>query len=109
MSAWLSALGLPPPPAARIAELQRQLAGTDGADFRGLEEGDLPDLVVVDGGKGQLGVARAVMTDLGVEDVSLVSLAKSRVEDSDASAATTRSCTGGICRSNRPASATRPS
>jgi excinuclease ABC subunit C len=45
---------------------------------RGLEEGDLPDLVVIDGGKGQLEVARAVFRDLGVEGVDLVSLAKSR-------------------------------
>jgi len=35
---------------------------------RGLEEGDLPDLLVVDGGKGQLSAARAVMAELGVRD-----------------------------------------
>jgi excinuclease ABC subunit C len=46
---------------------------------RGLEEGDLPDLIVVDGGKGQLGVARAVFADLSIEGVDLVGLAKSRV------------------------------
>ncbi|MEL6185868.1 MAG: excinuclease ABC subunit UvrC [Myxococcota bacterium] len=55
---------------------------------RGLEERDLPDLVVIDGGKGQLEVARAVFRDLGVEGVDLVSLAKSRVvgrDDADGS------------------------
>ena len=46
---------------------------------RALEEGDLPDLVVIDGGKGQLGVARAVFKDLEIERVDLISLAKSRV------------------------------
>jgi excinuclease ABC subunit C len=46
---------------------------------RGLEEEDLPDLIVIDGGKGQLGVAVAVMEDLGVEGVDLVGLAKARV------------------------------
>lgn len=46
---------------------------------RGLEEADLPDLIVIDGGKGQLGVAVAVMEDLGVEGVDLVGLAKARV------------------------------
>lgn len=46
---------------------------------RGLAEDDLPDLIVVDGGKGQLNVARAVFDDLGVETVDLVSLAKSRI------------------------------
>jgi len=35
---------------------------------RGLEEGELPDLLVVDGGKGQLSAARAVMAELGVRD-----------------------------------------
>jgi len=35
---------------------------------RGLEEGDLPDLLVVDGGKGQLSAARAVMAEMGVAD-----------------------------------------
>lgn len=45
---------------------------------RGLEEGDLPDLIVIDGGKGQLASAAAAMKDLGVEGVDLVSLAKSR-------------------------------
>lgn len=46
--------------------------------MRGVEEGDLPDLVVIDGGKGQLGVARAVFHDLGVDGVDLIGLAKAR-------------------------------
>jgi len=45
---------------------------------RGLADGDLPDLIVIDGGKGQLASAHAAMKDLGVEGVDLVSLAKSR-------------------------------
>ncbi len=45
---------------------------------RGLQEKDLPELIVVDGGKGQLGVAVEVMRDLGIEEVDLISLAKSR-------------------------------
>jgi excinuclease ABC subunit C len=45
---------------------------------RGLEEGDLPDLLVIDGGKGQLASALAAAKDLGVEGVDIVSLAKSR-------------------------------
>jgi excinuclease ABC subunit C len=49
---------------------------------RGLEEGDLPDLIVIDGGKGQLASAAAAMRDLGVTGVDLVSLAKSRDLDS---------------------------
>ena len=51
---------------------------------RGLSEQDLPNLVVVDGGKGQLGVALAVLEDLGIEGVDVVALAKSRVLRGDA-------------------------
>ncbi|HYO59703.1 excinuclease ABC subunit UvrC [Archangium sp.] len=45
---------------------------------RGQEEGDLPDLLVIDGGKGQLASALAAAKDLGVDGVDIVSLAKSR-------------------------------
>ncbi|MEZ6195200.1 MAG: excinuclease ABC subunit UvrC [Planctomycetota bacterium] len=47
---------------------------------RGLREDDLPDLIVIDGGKGQLGAAHAVLKELGVDRVDLVSLAKAREE-----------------------------
>ncbi|MGC2857319.1 excinuclease ABC subunit UvrC [Novispirillum sp. DQ9] len=40
------------------------------------DRGEWPDLVVIDGGKGQLNVACEVFADLGVEDVTLVSIAK---------------------------------
>jgi len=40
------------------------------------EENDLPDLVVVDGGKGQLGVALSVLRGLGLEEVDVIGLAK---------------------------------
>ncbi len=35
-----------------------------------------PDLVLIDGGIGQLGVARAVLAGLGIEDVALIGIAK---------------------------------
>lgn len=38
----------------------------------------LPDLIVVDGGKGQLGVALSVLKDLGIEGVAAIGLAKER-------------------------------
>ncbi len=49
---------------------------------RAIAEADLPDLVLIDGGKGQLGVASAVMKDLAIEDLDLASIAKSRVQES---------------------------
>nr|WP_209308373.1 excinuclease ABC subunit UvrC [Sphingomonas corticis] len=49
---------------------------------RALEEdpdrdgGEWPDLVLLDGGRGQLNAAKAVLEDLGIEDVCLVGVAK---------------------------------
>ena len=51
--------------------LERRLA-------RGLEEGGLPDLILIDGGKGQLGVADSVLRTLGVENVAVAAIAKER-------------------------------
>jgi excinuclease ABC subunit C len=39
---------------------------------------NLPDLIVVDGGKGQLGVALAVLKDLEIEGMDVIALAKER-------------------------------
>ncbi len=49
---------------------------------RAIEEDDLPDLVLVDGGKGQLGVATTVFKDLGIDQLPAASIAKSRAEGS---------------------------
>ena len=40
------------------------------------ETGAWPDLVLIDGGLGQLGIAVAVLAELGIEDVPLVAIAK---------------------------------
>ncbi len=39
-------------------------------------EGKMPDLVLIDGGQGQLGVATEVLTELGLSDVPLLGVAK---------------------------------
>src|SRR5205823_9573640 len=57
---------------------------------RGIEQQDLPDLLLIDGGKGQLNVARAALKEVGLSlsDVPLAGLAKSRVlEDEERFAA----------------------
>ena len=39
-------------------------------------EGKIPDLLLIDGGKGQVGVATQVLTDLGVNELTVVGVAK---------------------------------
>ncbi|MFP6664215.1 MAG: excinuclease ABC subunit UvrC [Deltaproteobacteria bacterium] len=56
----------------------------------GKEADDLPDLLVVDGGRGQLGVALAVASDLGITGLEIVGLAKSRVRSDARSVALER-------------------
>ena len=47
---------------------------------RAFKEDDFPDLTVIDGGKGQLGIARRVFDELGIDRVDLVALAKSKIK-----------------------------
>jgi excinuclease ABC subunit C len=44
------------------------------------EELDRPDLILIDGGKGQLSAARGVLSSLGMEGIPVVGLAKKREE-----------------------------
>jgi len=58
--------------------------GKDGKDWSRREDVDtwgiLPDLVLIDGGKGQLSAALEVFLELGLEDIPLASLAKENEE-----------------------------
>lgn len=45
---------------------------------KAVEENDFPDLVLLDGGKGQLNVAQEVFKELGMRGVDLISLAKGK-------------------------------
>lgn len=59
--------------------------------FREGVAADPPDLIIVDGGIGQLGILSAVMAELGINDIDLASLAKSRVASSMTASALERS------------------
>ena len=56
----------------------RQAASSDGGIEATADTGwaAVPDLVLIDGGKGQLSAALEVMLELGLEDIPLASLAK---------------------------------
>ena len=47
---------------------------------RAAEEGTFPDLLVVDGGRGQLSAAEDVLRELGLEDQPVIGIAKPRTE-----------------------------
>ncbi|MEC7239822.1 MAG: excinuclease ABC subunit UvrC [Myxococcota bacterium] len=47
---------------------------------RAWEKDDFPDLIVVDGGKGQLSAAQAVLRELGAEQQPIIGLVKARTE-----------------------------
>ncbi len=75
----------------------KTVSGTD--DFAMLYEvlgrraaqGELPDLLVIDGGRGQLASAAAALKDHGVSGVDVVGLAKSRTLDGERSGPVERS------------------
>jgi excinuclease ABC subunit C len=52
---------------------------------KALGEQDLPDLVLLDGGRGQLNVAQEAFKELQIKDIDLVSLAKERTLEGSSS------------------------
>ncbi|MCL4535263.1 MAG: excinuclease ABC subunit UvrC [Bacteroidetes bacterium] len=69
----------------RAASHLGQSAATDGGDARPAKDnatnwGVLPDLVLVDGGKGQLNAVLEVMEDTGFANLAVAGLAKEREE-----------------------------
>jgi excinuclease ABC subunit C len=47
------------------------------------DAGDWPDLVLIDGGRGQLNACKAVLEEMGIEDVCLVGIAKGPMHGRD--------------------------
>jgi len=64
----------------RFRRLQKAAAAGNGASSAGDSFGETPDLVLIDGGKGQLGAALQALLELGATDTPLASLAKRQEE-----------------------------
>jgi excinuclease ABC subunit C len=71
---------------------------------RGKEEGDLPDLLLIDGGKGQLNVALEVLKELKIEGVDCLSIAKKRRPEEEEKVFLPNKKEGISLRSSSPAS-----
>jgi excinuclease ABC subunit C len=56
--------------------LQRRFTRALKEQGEGAPSADWPDIVLIDGGAGQLSATRAVLTELGVENVKLIAIAK---------------------------------
>jgi excinuclease ABC subunit C len=56
--------------------LQRRFSRALSEQADGASPVDWPDLLLIDGGAGQLSAARDVLADLGIDDVKLVAIAK---------------------------------
>jgi len=56
--------------------LTRRFARALKEQAEGAPDGDWPDIVLIDGGAGQLSAAREVLAELGVDDVKLIAIAK---------------------------------
>lgn len=67
-----------PDPAGEVTAEPGRLFAQEGAAPVERDRWALPDLFVVDGGRGQLGVALAAAGDLGLRDLPIVGLAKER-------------------------------
>lgn len=96
--------GQPDKSSYRRYRIKQALAGDDYAclrevlarRLRRIDSEPLPDLLMVDGGRGQLGVVRAALADVGVE-VDTLGIAKERDEES----ATARVKRGGGLKAER--------
>jgi excinuclease ABC subunit C len=60
----------------RFKRLGGDGSGDDSGNDNSDESADWPDLVLIDGGKGQLSAALAVLADLGLEDIAIAGVAK---------------------------------
>ena len=59
-------------------EPSRDIGGDEASldDARDERQGDWPDLVLIDGGKGQMSAVKSIMDEMGVQDVPMIGVSK---------------------------------
>jgi excinuclease ABC subunit C len=67
-------------PRTQVADVDAAAGDGDAPEEARRDRWDLPDLVIIDGGKGQLGAAVQAMRELGVYEIPVVGLAKQHEE-----------------------------
>ncbi|WP_257556248.1 excinuclease ABC subunit UvrC [Sphingobium sp. CFD-2] len=61
---------------AMMREMFERRFGRAAREDPDRDSGEWPDLVLIDGGKGQLSAARTILEDMGIEDVCMIGIAK---------------------------------
>ncbi|MDI1295193.1 MAG: excinuclease ABC subunit UvrC [bacterium] len=61
---------------AMMREMFERRFGRAAREDPDRDGGEWPDLVLIDGGKGQLSAARGILEDMGIEDVCMIGIAK---------------------------------
>ncbi|MET0372166.1 MAG: excinuclease ABC subunit UvrC [Sphingobium sp.] len=61
---------------AMMKEMFERRFGRAAREDPDRDGGEWPDLVLIDGGKGQLSAARTMLEDMGIEDVCMIGIAK---------------------------------
>jgi excinuclease ABC subunit C len=76
-------LPIPPPRGGReaIADAEEQTASLEYVESEESADSPWPDLVLIDGGLGQLNAARETLGELGVRDLALIAIAKGPERD----------------------------
>ena len=77
----LAALGHPLPRGERVTEQTAREENSETEELAEASDSPWPDLVIIDGGRGQLAAAQATLAALGLTDVPLAAVAKGPERD----------------------------
>ena len=62
--------------------MMREMLNRRFKNIKFLEEIDLPDLIIIDGGKGQYSSAKEILDEFGLHDLPMIAIAKGKLRNS---------------------------